>query len=415
MRPLTAPAWLLAVAAVAAVAVVAAVIGTAVEAQRGFTDLAVYRFGGSEALAGLGGWIGWGPGAGPGLYVGADPATGLPFTYPPFAALLMVGVALLPAVVAAGLWAAASVLALAGVVRLFLAEGAPRPPRGAAVLTLTVAMLLLEPVWSGLSFGQVNLFLALAISLDLLRPDRRWAGVLVGVAAGIKLTPLVFVVLLVLVGRRAAAGRAVAAFAGTVVIGFALLPSAATSYWTDVLWDPGRVGGVAYAGNQSLLGALTRLLGHEPATLLWLAVAGLVSVAVLLVAAAWWRRGRRDLGVLLGAASMLLASPVSWSHHWVWAAPALIVLWRRASATVPALAAAIAVTLVATSACIWWPPHRSDQELAWSWPEQVVGNAYVWTALLLATYAAVRLAPRRDRSTPPPRRPAAPAGRRPAR
>ena len=184
-------------------------------------------------------------------------------------------------------------------------------------------------MWQNLTFGQVNLLLMLAVLVDLLRPERRWSGVLVGIAAGVKLTPLVFVVLLVLVGRRAAAGRAVLAFAGTVAVGFAVAPASAATYWTDRLVDAGRVGPPALAHNQSVYGALTRLLDGPPPTLLWLAVAGPLSLAVLVVGAAWWRRGDRVLGTCLGAMAMLIASPVSWSHHWVWAVPVALVLWER--------------------------------------------------------------------------------------
>ena len=84
--------------------------------------------------------------------------------------------------------------------------------------------LALEPVWQNLTFGQVNLFLMLAVLVDLLRPERRWTGVLLGLAAGVKLAPLVLVVMLVLVGGRMAAGRAIATFAGTVLVGFVVMP-----------------------------------------------------------------------------------------------------------------------------------------------------------------------------------------------
>ena len=137
-------------------------------------------------------------------------------------------------------------------------------------------------------------------------------------------------VFLVLVGRRAAAARAVAVFLATVVVGFLLVPASAADYWTHTVWDAGRVGGIEYVRNQSVNGVLTRLLGEEPSTALWFAVAAPLAGAVLLLAAAVWRRGDRDVAVLLAAGSMLLASPISWDHHWVWAAPALLVLVRRA-------------------------------------------------------------------------------------
>src|SRR5690349_10948945 len=132
------------------------------------TDLAPYRYGGRAALDGL-------P-----LYGVRDPLSGLPFTYPPFGALVMVPLALVSLPLAGALVTAASVAALARVL---------------AMPVLVVAALAMEPVWQDLRFGQVNLLLMLAVLVDLARPERKASGVLVGLAAGVKLTPLVFVVL----------------------------------------------------------------------------------------------------------------------------------------------------------------------------------------------------------------------------
>jgi len=244
----------------------------------GLKDLLVYQYGGRTVLDGL-------------PYLASrDPVTGLRFTYPPFAAVVMAPLAPLPAWLAAALWTGASVGALAAVV-VVVRHALDRPAPGWLVALVTGGALALEPVWQNLTFGQVNAFLMLAVLVDLVRPERRWSGVLVGIAAGVKLTPLVFVVLLLLVGRRAAAGRAALVFAGTVAVGFVAMPGAAASYWSDRLVDAGRVGPPALAHNQSVYGALTRLLDGPPPTLLWLAVAGPLSAAVLVVGAGWWRRG----------------------------------------------------------------------------------------------------------------------------
>ena len=263
-----------------------------------------------------------------------------------------------------------------------------RPAPGWLVALVTAGALALEPVWQNLTFGQVNLFLMLAVLVDLLRPERRWSGVLVGIAAGVKLTPLVFVVLLVLVGRRAAAGRAVAGLRrhrrgrvrGGAGLGGGVLDATACSTRAGS-------GPPALAHNQSVYGALTRLLDGPPPTLLWLAVAGPLALAVLLVGAAWWRRGDRVLGTCLGAMAMLLASPVSWSHHWVWAVPVALVLWERSRW------AAAAWTAVFVARPILWPPWASGREYGWSPLEHVVGNAYLLAALALSAWAAVTLDP----------------------
>ena len=135
-------------------------------------------------------------------------------------------------------------------------------------------------------------------------------------------------VLLVLVGRRATATRAVLTFVGTVLVGLVAVPGA-SAYWGGRLVDPTRVGPPSLAHNQSVSGVLTRLLDEPPSTLLWMAVAGPIAIATVVLGAVWWRRGDRVLGACLGALAMLLASPVSWSHHWVWAVPIALALWPR--------------------------------------------------------------------------------------
>jgi alpha-1,2-mannosyltransferase len=361
--------WPVAVLALVAAAAVAGAL------RGGFKDLLVYQYGGRAVLEGLA------------LYVHDDPATGLPFTYPPFAAVTMVPLAPLPAWLVAALWTAGSVGALAGVV-VVVRRALGRPVPGWQVALLTAGALALEPVWQNLTFGQVNLFLMLAVLVDMVPRERRWCGLLVGVAAGVKLTPLVFVVLLALVGRRRAAGRAALAFAGTVVAGFAVMPGSAATYWGEGLVDASRVGPPALAHNQSAYGALARLVRDQPPTLLWLAVAGPLALAVLVVGAGWWRRGDRVLGTCLGALAMLLASPVSWSHHWVWAVPVALAVSERSRL------AAIAWTAVFVARPITWPPYGQGREYGWGPAEHLTGNAYLLVALVLAAWAASSIADR---------------------
>jgi alpha-1,2-mannosyltransferase len=362
------------------VLVVAAAVAGAV--SDGLKDLLVYQHGGREVLDGLAG------------LASRDPVTGLRFTYPPFAAIVMVPLAQLPAWLAAAVWTGASVGALAAAV-VVVRRTLDRPAPGWLVALVTGGALALEPVWQNLAFGQVNLFLMLAVLVDLVRPERRWSGVLVGIAAGVKLTPLVFVVLLLMIGRRAAAGRAALAFAGTVAVGFLVTPGAAATYWTDGLVHAGRVGPPALAHNQSVYGALTRLLDGPPPTLLWLAVAAPLALAVLVVGAGWWRHGDRVLGTCLAAMAMLLASPISWSHHWVWAVPVALVLWERSRC---AGAAWIAVFV---SRPILWPPWGQHREYSWSPLDHIVGNAYLLAALALSLWAALALHRRTGGHGPP--------------
>lgn len=353
----------------APVLVLAIAVGVAAAVRGDFTDLFVYRFAGRGVLDGL-------P-----VYGTRDPVMDLPFTYPPFAAVLMVPLALPPTWLAAAALAAASVGAMAAVV-VVVRRALDQPAPGWLVALLAGGAMALEPVWQNWTFGQINVVLMLAVLVDLIRPERRWSGVLVGVAAGVKLTPLVFVLLLVLVGRRAAAGRAVLAFVATVAIGFAALPGPSTTYWTDDLVEASRVGPPALAHNQSVYGALTRLLDHAPSTLWWLAVAAPLAAAALVAGARWWRRGDRLLGACLGAVAMLLASPISWSHHWVWAVPIALVLWDRSRW------AGAAWSAVFVARPVVWPPYGEGREYAWSTLEHVLGNSYLLAALGVAAWAA---------------------------
>ena len=334
----------------------AGLVGTAYAGS--MTDLAPYRYGGRAVLEGL-------P-----LYGVRDPVSGLPFTYPPFGAVVMIPLALLSLPTAAAVVTAASAAALARVV---------------AMPVLVVAALAMEPVWQDLRFGQLNLLLMLAVLVDLARPERKTSGVLVGLAAGVKLTPLVFVVLLVLVGRRDAALRAAATFGATVALGFAVLPHQAAAYWTHRLLDGTRVGPPELTHNQSVYGALARLVGEPPPTVLWILVGGPVTVAMLVVAALWWRRGDRLLGTGLAGLAMLVGSPVSWSHHWVWAVPLTLAVWRHSRP----LAVVWAAVFVARP--ILWPPWGEGRERDWDLAQHLVGNAYLLAASGLVVWAATRL------------------------
>ncbi len=342
-------------------AVAGAVVG-------GFPDLDVYRHGGLSVLDHIS------------PYATDDPVYGYPFTYPPFAALVLAPLALLPGWLAAAVWTGASAGCLAASIGL-VRRALGRACSGPMVVVACAAAVALEPVWQTYVFGQINLILMLVILADIIRPDRRTAGIAIGIAAGIKLTPLVFVVLLVLIGRRAAATRAVITFVGTVLVGMVAVPGA-SAYWSERLVDPTRVGPPSLAHNQSVTGVLTRLLDEPPSTLLWMAVAGPIAIATVVVAAAWWRRGDRVLGAGLGALAMLLASPVAWSHHWVWAVPITLALWER-SRVAAALWAAVFVARP-----IIWPPWGEKREYDWRWYDHLDGNAYVIATIVVIGWLA---------------------------
>jgi alpha-1,2-mannosyltransferase len=190
----------------------------------------------------------------------------------------------------------------------------------------------LEPISVTLGYGQINLLIAALVVGDLARPDTaRGKGAGIGLAAALKLTPLIFIPYLLLSGRRRAAAWAAAAFAVSVAIAYAALPSDAARFWGGRLFlDSSRVGGAADTANQSLRGMIARVAPGAHPSLESYALIAAVALLGLGLAVRASRRGDEAAGFSFIALSALLASPISWTHHWTLAVPALLLLARRA-------------------------------------------------------------------------------------
>lgn len=263
------------------------------------------------------------------VYADQTPDFPLPFTYPPFAAVVFYPLHLLPFGLVAFFWQLGTMAALYGVVRLcqrLLGESATAGRRVA--MLWTAVGIWTEPLRSTFDYGQINVILALAV-LYAVYSGRWWvSGLCVGLAAGVKLTPAIAGVYLAGVRRWAAAVFSAVVFAGTVAISVWVTGDQARRYFTELLGDAHRVGPIGTSFNQSWRGGISRILGHDagygPAVLIAVAV-----TAVLALLA--WRALNSDparpdpLGLLLVVELFgLLASPISWTHHWVWLVPLMI-------------------------------------------------------------------------------------------
>ncbi|HEX2706145.1 MAG TPA: hypothetical protein VHM65_10330, partial [Candidatus Lustribacter sp.] len=137
--------------------------------------------------------------------------------------------------------------------------------------------------------------------------------------------------------------------------------------------------------------ALTRLGGGPPSTL-WVAAVSLA--ALVLAGAAAWRHRACDLVVLVAAAlAGLCVSPISWSHHWVWLAPAAVALVHLRHWAWAVLTAAVAVV-----GPHWLVPHDSAGLVdPTPWSQAAAAAFPVLAACLLAVLAATPggLAPHR--------------------
>jgi alpha-1,2-mannosyltransferase len=364
-------------------------------------DLDVYRIGGRAWLRGVD------------LY-GRLPATRagvrLPFTYPPIAAFLLSPFALVPMTVATTVLSLATITLLAVVLRLFLrhvagtAAGSPW-----ALAWLLLPALFLEPVRDTLGFGQVNVVLMALVSLDCLTETPSWPrGALTGLAAAVKLTPAAFV-LFFLVRRdfRAACTTAVT-FAAVTVLGFAVDWHDSVRYWTSIVFEVGRPGGLQSASNQSILAVLVRA-GLDPhmlaGTAIWLALSGAVAALACRGMRLALAASEDCLALCLNAFAALLISPISWSHHWVWCAPALLtfVALGVSRHSRPLLAAACIGISTFTTAPQFWFSRGHNAELSWAAWQMIINSPYVFFAaltLLLASSASTFSVVRRNRVRP---------------
>jgi alpha-1,2-mannosyltransferase len=311
-------------------------------------DLRVYR-------AGIDSWR-----SGHNPYLGNFTIHHLHFTYPPFALLALSPLTWAPFGVTQIVLGVFSELALAAAVyavcvRSGRAGGSTLLAQSIGWASLSV--LVVEPVRSNMNFGQINAVLMGLIVLDLLVVPRRHRGWLVGLAAAIKLTPLIFLAIPILERDWKAAGRTAGAAVAATGLMWLLWPKASWTYWRKDVFDARRVGGVAYVSNQSLYGDLHRWpFAHGGHTAIWLVLSAATLAMGVYVAKRCLMDNRR-VGAMLALAFVgLLISPISWSHHWVWVAllpPALLVSSGHV-ARLPARTALWAVFALSVLAPYWW-------------------------------------------------------------
>jgi len=261
----------------------------------------------------------------------------LKFTYTPFAAIAFAVISFIPMKALEVLSVIVNVASLLVALWFtFRALGySDRRVRLGATLLAAAVTFWLQPVVRTIYLGQINLILMAGIIWDLTQPEftkngkrRWWAGAVTGIAAGIKLVPLIFIPYLVLTKRFREAAMTVAGFLVTVLIGFAILPHDSSKWWLHgmVFSDGNRTGFTGWAGNQSLRGLITRLSGSiDAGTKPWLVAAAVAVVLGIVAAALIDRAGHRMVAILVASLTGLLASPISWDHHWVWVAPGLAV------------------------------------------------------------------------------------------
>jgi alpha-1,2-mannosyltransferase len=360
--------------------------GTFLPWHSNMVDLEVYRRAGSLLLAG-------------GNFY--DLPGQLQFLYPPVAAVLAVPLALLPLTAVQIGWTAAGAVALVAILHRFGLTG------WLLCLAGVVVVYIVEPVVQTLAFGQLGIFLVALVVLDLAPGPRVFSrrllpeGVLTAVAAAIKLTPAIFVVYLLAVRKFRAFWVAVLTCVVITLISVATVPAASYEFWTRLAHgDTGLGHSIIYYTNQSVMADIVRIfgLGRAPA-IVGLALSAVVALAGVWAAMLWHRLGDVRLAVNLVGVAGLLASPVSWLHHFVWVVPLAMSLLERRPISPRRLPAWF---LVLGWLFVGWIvvapftdlPNGADVELQWTWSQHAVASVTAVLGLVLLAGAILIARPR---------------------
>lgn len=367
-----------------------------------------------------------------------------PFTYPPFGAWALSPLTWFDYEIAAPLMIMAIALQTAVIVAL-VGRSLGCSWGSAFAIAPWAAILVqqcLEPFNQSVGFAQVNTAMMALVMIDVAAPPSwKGRGVASGLAAAIKLTPAIAVLIFLLRRQWRSAITMVATSLTVTLLSWIISPSESARFFFDAMWDPQRAGDAYYAGNQNLKGFVARALPENAWSITWA-----IAVVLALVAAVWLclriqaaatsvvtSRSASDdvasgllntaapaapagdatetaasdavaapsavattpatpvlpenLATLLTAAVImtlgLLVSPITWSHHWVWGLASVVALIAVALRLKSAPLAAVALVQGALfiMAPHWWFSHGQVNELHWNVTEQLVGSSYTLAAI----------------------------------
>ncbi len=325
-------------------------------------------------------------------------AEGLPWIYPPFAALLTVPLALVPAVLAQLAWVTLNVGLLMAMLHRMGWSGWSLSLGAAATIALV------EPVRETMGFGQLGVLLVSLVVLDTMPGrrllPRRWLpeGTLVGIATAIKLTPATVAAYQFFAGRRRPGLVAFGTFVAATGAALLLLPQASWHYWGALIsGDSGINSGIVFKTNQSVMGVWARLFGELSRG--GLVASALVAVAGIACAVVVHRAGQERLAIVLAGYTSLLASPISWSHHYVWVVPLAMVLLTERDLARSVRIVGLAYVVWTILAPFQHLPGGDGVELTYSALQQLVVNGGVALGVVFVLWCGVLAARRTSDST----------------
>ena len=357
-------------------------------------DIDVYRMGGQA-------WLDHRPLYADGAMFHTRGGLDLPFTYPPLAAVAFAPFAWL------SLTGASIAITLTTLVLLIVstvivltrldvwphttvtAEPAWLRRCWLAAACVAPAIIYLEPIRSNFDFGQINVVLMTLVIADCLPRRTPWPrGMLLGVAIALKLTPAVFLLYFLLRrDTRAVVVTATSAVAATLA-GFAFAWRDSLQYWTQTVHNTDRIGTATLNTNQNIAGALARLgIGQSERFVLWMLACFAVLALTVWAVRRVLRADQPVLALICVAMFGLVVSPVSWSHHWVWVLPTVLVIAvvaYRGRNLALAVVDAAGIALMVWTPIPLMPEHRETTASLW---RQLAGGSYVWWAVAVITVA----------------------------
>ena len=341
-----------------------------------------------------------------------------PFTYPPFGAWALSPLTWFDYDAAARLMIIAIALQTAVIVAL-VGRSLSWSWGSAFAIAPWAAILVqqcLEPFTQSVGFAQVNTAMMALVMIDVAAPANwKGRGIASGLAAAIKLTPAIAVLIFLLRRQWRSAITMVATSLAVTLLSWVISPGESARFFFDAMWDPQRAGDAYYTSNQNLKGFVARALPENAWSIAWA-----ITVALALVAAVWLCLRIQaaatsvvtphvisddavelaasdavapvpvlpeNLATLLTAAVImtlgLLVSPITWSHHWVWGLASVVALIAVALRLKSAPLAAVALVQGALfiMAPHWWFSHGQVNELHWNVVEQLVGSSYTLAAI----------------------------------
>ncbi|OBK80908.1 glycosyltransferase 87 family protein [Mycobacterium sp. 1164985.4] len=370
-------------------------------------DVDVYRMGGQA-------WLDGRPLYADGAMFHTRGGLDLPFTYPPLAAVAFAPFALLSLEAASVAITVTTLVLLVVAVTIVLHRCDVWPQTSVttepawvrrawlAAAVVAPAVVYLEPIRSNFDFGQINVVLMTLVIADCVPRRTPWPrGMLLGLAIALKLTPAVFLLYFMLRRDvRAVVVTVVSAVVATL-IGLTFAWRDSLEYWTETVRNTDRIGTATLNTNQNIAGALARLgLGEGPRFVLWVAACFAVLAVTVWAVRRVLKADQPVLALICVAMFGLVVSPVSWSHHWVWALPTLLV---TALVAYRMRHAALAVVTAAGFALMVWTPITlmpEHQETAASLWRQLAGGSYVWWAIAVIVAAGSLTVAPAERSRP---------------